>query len=116
MKNLGPAERSHFSVMLRRLAERHELLPDRMVIKEELEVSDEILASGGFGDVRSGTYMGGRVAVKTARIAARDNLQQIRKVSINGIFASTWARFQLFHPSDFTGRSPSGKRYPIRTS
>ena len=88
--------------MLRRLAEHHELLPDRMVISEDIEVSDNILVSGGYGDIRSGTYMGGRVAVKSARVSSQDNLQQIRKVSINGIFASTWGAlstilFQRFY-------------------
>ena len=90
MHTLKPHERSSFLLVLRRLAEHHELLPDRMVISEKIEVSDEVLVAGGYGDIRSGTYMDGLVAVKTARVAAQDNLQQIRKVGINGIFESTW--------------------------
>ena len=74
--------------MLRRLAEYHTLLPDRMVIKEEFEVSSDIVFSGGFGDVRSGTYKGDRVAVKTARVSEPEKLK-IRKVSIDGVFAPT---------------------------
>ena len=54
-----------------------------MVVKENLEVGDTILASGGFADVRCGTYMGRLVAVKAARVTPRDNLQRIRKVSID---------------------------------
>ena len=53
-----------------------------MMIKEKMEVSDEIIISGGFGDVRSGTYMDAPVAVKAVRVAAKDDLQKIRKVSV----------------------------------
>ena len=84
-QNLKSTEKSAFFLTLRRLAERHGLLPDRMKIRETFEVSDEISAAGGFGDVRSGTYNGSLVAVKAARVAARDNLQKIRKVRISGI-------------------------------
>jgi len=80
--NLGPAERQVFFVTLRRLAERHGLLPDRMRITEGVEVSDEVIASGGFAHLWSGTYKGHLVAVKTARVSARDNFAEIRKVSI----------------------------------
>jgi len=47
-----------------------------------IDISDEILASGGFADLKSGTYEGRLVAVKTARVAAQDDLLGIRKVSI----------------------------------
>ena len=102
--------------MLRRLAERHELLPDRMVVTEEIEVSDEIAISGGFGDVNPGTYMGDRVAVKTARVAAQDDLQQIRKVNINCISRLIGTRSRSSCSRDFTRRSFSGGSCPIRTS
>ena len=56
-----------------------------MIIAEKIEVGEDILASGGFADVRSGTYMGqGRLfAVKTLRTAVTDDLQKIKKVSAN---------------------------------
>jgi len=54
-----------------------------MVVKEKIEVQDMILASGGFADVRCGTYPGRFVAVKTARITPRDDLPRIRKVSVD---------------------------------
>ena len=57
---------------------------------EWIEVSDEVLASGGFADVRSGRYMGQLVAVKTMRIAAQDDFLKMRKVSINFAFSATW--------------------------
>ena len=57
-----------------------------MIIRETFEVSDEISAAGGFGDVRSGTYNGDLVAVKAARVSGRGDIQKIRKVSIGGIF------------------------------
>lgn len=56
-----------------------------MTIKEQIEVSDGILASGGFGVVRSGTYRGGRVAVKTAKLK-HAKVEKIRKVKIDAIF------------------------------
>ena len=60
-----------------------------MMITEKVEVSDMILASGGFADVRTGTYMGHLVAVKTMRVGVQDSLSKLRKVSINNIFSST---------------------------
>jgi len=65
------------------------------VTKEELEVSDDIVASGGFGDVRIGMYMGGRVAVKTARVPNREKLMQIRKRFYREVIL--WER--LSHPN-----------------
>ena len=69
-----------FFVALRRLAENHQLLPDRMKMKERHEVSDEIHVSGGFGDVRPQQYMGRRVAVKTAKALGREDLQKVKKL------------------------------------
>ena len=76
--------------MLRRLAERHELLPERMVISGDLEVSEEIVGCGGFSDVRRGRYLGKDVAVKTMRVTPQDKIEAIRKVSVNGVFAPIW--------------------------
>ena len=60
-----------------------------MMITEQVEVSDEILASGGFADIRTGTYMGHLVAVKTTRVAEQDGLSKVRKVSVENIFSPT---------------------------
>ena len=57
-----------------------------MIVTEKIEVSDEILASGGFADVRSGKYMGHLVAVKTVRVTAQDDFLKIRKVRTDDIF------------------------------
>ena len=86
---LNPAERQAFFIALRRFAERLGRLPDRMMVRENIEVSDEISAFGGFGDVRNGTYRGQRVAVKTAKISSVKELEKIRKVSINSISVLT---------------------------
>lgn len=56
-----------------------------MMITEEIGVSEEILASGGFADVRTGTYQGCLVAVKTMRVAKRDDFLEMRKVSVHDI-------------------------------
>ena len=85
--------------MLRRLTEYHGRLPDRMMITEHMEVSDQVVASGGFGDVRTGKYMGGFVAVKTAKVTMRDDLNEIKKVIFNRIFAPTWTWFNDFVPA-----------------
>ena len=57
-----------------------------MMIPEEIKVSDKVFASGGFADIRTGTYMEHLVAVKTMRVTEQDNILKIRKVSINSIF------------------------------
>jgi len=81
--DLESTEKYPLFLTLRRLAERHGLLPDRMDLTEKIDVSDEVLASSEFADTRSGTYMGRRVAVKTIRVTAQDDFLKIRKVSIN---------------------------------
>jgi len=60
------------------------------MITEKIEVEDQILASGGFSDVRRGRYMGRLVAVKTFRVWIGDDFQKIRKVSNNHIFSTSW--------------------------
>ena len=87
--NLKPAEKQAFFVTLRRLATIHGRLPDSMVITEKIAVTDKILGSGGFADVKTGTYMGHLVAVKIVRVTEQDDLLMIRKVSINDTFSST---------------------------
>ena len=114
--NLKPAEKNAFFLTLRRLAERHGLLPNRLVIKEKIEVSDDILTSGGFGDVRRGRYKDRFVAVKTAKVNPKADREKIRKVSIGAFSHLPVARPQTSCPSDFTRRSFSGTDYPIQTS
>jgi len=80
--NLKTIEKQAFFVTLRRLAGIHGRLPDSMMITEKIEVEDQILASGGFADVRIGKYMGHLVAVKTMRLAEQDDSLKIRKVSV----------------------------------
>ena len=60
-----------------------------MMITENMEISEKIVAPGKYGDVRTGTYMGGLVAVKTARVVAWDNFKKIKKVSFNEISVPT---------------------------
>ena len=87
--NIKPIEKQTFFVTLRRLTGHHGRLPDSMTITEKIEVEDEILATGGFADVRCGRYMGYLVAVKTLRVKDQDDLLKIRMVSISDTF-STW--------------------------
>ena len=72
------------------------------MITEKIEVSDEVFASSGIADVRSGRYAGHLVTVKTMRVAAQDDLLKIRKVSIDEIFVPTrravsTVQFQRFY-------------------
>jgi len=112
-RNLKPIEERAVLITLRKLAERHGLLPFRIRIKERIEISEEALGSGGFGDVKSGTYKGRRVAVKIMRISAKDDFARIRKVSID--IGLPEHASQPSYPSNFTGRSSSGARCPIET-
>ena len=86
---LKSVEKNTFFVTLRRLAAAHGRLPDSMMITEEIEVSEKILASGGFADVRTGKYMGHLVAVKSMKVAELDDLSKLRKVRIRVFLSAT---------------------------
>ena len=60
-----------------------------MIIPEEIEVSDEIITDGS-ADVRTGTYMGHLVAMRTLKVADGDDFLKIREVGVNDIFSATW--------------------------
>jgi len=87
-----------------------------MMITEEIKVSDEILASGGFADVRTGMYKGHLVAVKTMRVAKQDDSRKIRKVSINSISSAAWNVVLTILLSNFAKKLFFGMRCPIQTS
>jgi len=112
--NLKPAEKQAFFVTLRRLAERHGKLPSRMRIMGKIEVAEELLASSGFADLRSGMYGEHLVAIKTLRVTGRDDYVKIRKVSI-GVGHPGYA-LSAIPSSEFARESSSGAHYPIRTS
>jgi len=54
---LEPSENQALFVTLRGLARYHGRLPDRMMITEKIEVSDDMHVFGVLGDVRAGTTM-----------------------------------------------------------
>ena len=112
--NLGTVEKNDFFVTLRRLAGQYGRLPDSMIITEKIEVSNQVLASGGFADVRTGTYEGHLVAVKTIRVSEQVDFRKIRRVSINDLFLSLGTRSQSPCSSNFARKSSSGTHYPIR--
>ena len=87
-----------------------------MMITEKIKVSDKVLASGGFADVRSGWYMGYPVAVKTMRVTEEDDLLKIRKVRVTNIFSVLGAWSQPSCSSNFARKSFYGIHYPIQTS
>lgn len=85
MHNLEATKKWDFFVTLRRLSAVHGRLPESMMITGKIEVEDEILASGGYSDVRCGTYKGRRVAVRTLRVTAKDNVSKLRNVSTSDV-------------------------------
>jgi len=84
-----------------------------MVLTAGIEVSDEVLSSSGFADIRSGTYMKRHVAVKTLRVTAKDDFLKIRKVSI---YVSHPGYRLTIPPSDFARKPSSGTRCPTNMS
>ena len=87
-----------------------------MMITEKIKVSDKVLASGGFADVRSGKYKGHPVAVKTMRITEKDDPLKIRKVRVDDIFSALRAWYQPSYSSNFARKSFYGIHYPTQTS
>ena len=87
------AEKQAFFLALRRLAGIHGRLPESMIIMNKIKVSSKKLATGGFANIRKGTYLGALVAVKTVRTDKQDDFMKIRKVSIYRYFPITWTRF-----------------------
>ena len=58
------------------------------MITDPIDVEEKVLASGGFADVRCGTYLGRHVAVKTLRVTEYDDVAKIRKVSIGAVVSA----------------------------
>ena len=112
--NLRAVEKNNFFVTLMRLAGRHGRLPDSMIITEKIEVSNQVLASGGFADVRTGTYEGHLVAVKTIRVFEQVDFRRTRRVSISDLFLSLGTRSQSSCSSNSARMSSSGTHYPTR--
>ena len=57
------------------------------MMTEDVEVSNKILASGGFADVTSGRCMGrgNLIAVRTMKATGQNNTSKTRKVRTNDI-------------------------------
>ena len=68
-----------FSV-LASLCERIGHLPDSYLLSDKFDVSGSPRASGGFADVRMGTFKGKKIAVKSLRVSPADDIATIRKV------------------------------------
>jgi hypothetical protein len=107
-------ERQRFFAALKGLAARHGRLPGSMMITGKVRVEPEVLASGGFADVRRGTYRGHGVAVKALRVALKDDISKIRKVSANNGFI--WMQSRPCFSSNFVKKLCSGVHCPTPTS
>ena len=86
-----------------------------MIITDKVDTEEEILASGGFADVRLGRYMGHLVAVKSLRVAEQDDLLKIKKVSTSLVIITGRLMSLIFCCSNFVERSFTGTRCLIRT-
>ena len=70
-------------------------------MREEIKVSDEMVACGGFADVGTGTYEGRVVAVKTLRARNTDEFPKIREVNLDDIFSAAWNAVLTILPQRF---------------
>jgi len=62
------------------LAGRRGRLPSSFAMMDKVEVSDKILPSGGFADVRTGVHEGLPVAVRALRVSPGSDMNKIRNV------------------------------------
>ena len=62
------------------LAGRHGRFPSSFVVADQVEISNKILASGGFADVKPGVYENRPVAVRALRILPGSDIKKIRTV------------------------------------
>ena len=87
-----------------------------MMIAGNIEVGKDVLASGGYADIRRGTYLGHLVAVRALKIHLTDDHQKIRKVSTNNTASIVCMWTEWFRSSNFVNKSSFGARYPTHTS
>ena len=79
------ATKSHALKLMRRLAAASRQVPKSYLIGKftaliGYKVGKEIIASGGFADIRKGTLNGMDVAVKTIRLSQGDDVDAAHKV------------------------------------
>lgn len=63
------------------LAGRYGRFPGSLAITDQIEVSDKIIASGGFADVKYGVRRNHPVAVKVLRTPSGSDMEEVRKVN-----------------------------------
>ena len=93
--------------MLRRLTGFYGRLPNSMIVAGDIEIGNDLLASGGFADVRLGKYMERLVAVKTLRVMGQEDLHKIRKVNFTNTMDSLYVT-EMFCSSNFAKKPFSG--------
>ena len=106
-----------FFVTLRKRAGCYGRFSHSMMITKKIEVPDEIIASGGSADARSGRYMGHFVVVKTIRVT--DKVDFLKKGAHQMYFLRTRDTASIFNINGWSAparKSFSGTRYPIRMS
>ena len=112
--SLSRIERRRFSTTLWTLAGTYRRLPNSVVIREKIEVSPEVLAYGGFSDIRMGNYGGNPVAIKTSSVARSDKLDRVIKVCSTCVSPSRGRLKGLSR--DFVDKSSFGTDCLIQTS
>lgn len=64
------------------------------MVTNEVDVTDEVIASGGFADIKSATFGGRAVAVRSLRVASRDETEIVWNVSlIHHVFGNIFHRW-----------------------
>lgn len=78
---MDAAQKKKYLRILRKLCGTCGILPTSSTINEGLEIiGDHPHGFGGFAEVWQGKYRGSRVAVKSLRISAHDDLIKVNKV------------------------------------
>lgn len=115
-ENLDSATKGACLAALRRLAEDHGALPQRLCIPEAVEDTGGEIIKGGCGEVRRERYKGMNVAVKKTTIKSDKEIARKRKVSVDGIFATTHRGLNHSIPAVLQGGHALGSGIPSEYS
>ena len=71
------------------------------MITEDIKISNEIVASDRYADIRTGMYKGHLAAVKALKVADGDDFPKIREVGVDDIFSTAWNAVLTVLPQRF---------------
>lgn len=88
------------------------------MIAENIQVKDEVLASGMYSEIKIGSCMGRPVAVKSFNLKVTNSsgdLAKLRKVNVTVVVSATGGKAEHFSSRNSSRKLPSGAGCPIRT-